>query len=239
MSSSFVLPGEDVVHLWRCSLSTLNTATRVHCLDADERRRANAFVFERDRSRFIAGRVLLRSLLGAYLDLDAAEVDLTVATNGKPRLAEDCGIHFNISHCADTYVAAFSCSEDIGIDVEAPRDVTDARELARIVFSEEECRWLEEMDPRQVSAAFQRGWTRKEAFVKARGLGLGTDLKRITVGLETARRVIAPIPGISDGPLVVDSIQNQPGFVAVAYPEGVKAFQYRDISTADQQALGL
>src|SRR5688572_32828154 len=86
-----------------------------------ERRRAGRFRFERDRRRFIVARARLRELLAARLDVKPEAIELAYGKNGKPGLAQrfaDTGWRFNVSHCDEVAVYAFSCDSEIGIDIE-------------------------------------------------------------------------------------------------------------------------
>ena len=155
-------------------------------LSSEELRRASRFVRVRDRRRFVACRSTLRRLLAARLKLPPKAVALTSGTFGKPDLAPHqrrSGLRFNVSHCADTAVFGFSWGREIGIDVEAVRVLPDADSIARRFFSEKESNTYFGLDPGDRPLGFFNCWTRKEAFVKALGEGLGFRLDRFDVSL--------------------------------------------------------
>jgi len=206
-------PDEDAAH----------TAWRI--LDAEERKRASAFVFAHDRRRFIAGRSLLRILLGRHLDLAPDQVRFQYSSAGKPFLDPVHGaslasgnLAFNLSHSERICYVAMLAGGQVGIDVELARTIDDLAALARTIFSAQELAELASRAPSEQNQAFLRGWTRKEAVVKLLGMGLGIDLQAITVGLGTAEVLIAPIMGISGLPLRVCTLPVAPGeYAAVAY----------------------
>src|SRR5688572_9738476 len=93
---------------------------RARLCDA-ERHRAGRFRFERDRRRFIVARARLRELLAVRLDVKPQAIELAYGKNGKPGLAQrfaDTGWRFNVSHCDEVAVYAFSRDSEIGIDIE-------------------------------------------------------------------------------------------------------------------------
>ena len=233
MSFDFFL-GNDV-HVWRCDLRSIISPRIESALSDDELARANAFVFERDRVRYRAGRWLLRALLARYLDVPMRSVPLVSPEHEKPRLAVS-NLRFNVSHCGDSYALVVCDGTEVGVDLELPREVPDANEMARMVFSAEEVDALERLPGEQVGPAFLRGWTRKEAYIKALGIGLGgADLKAITVGLEAELRIVPPIQGISSQQIAVRSLLSSDGYLAIAAHPDVTQFQVRNL---DASTLG-
>lgn len=160
-------------------------------LSVEERRRADRFLFARDRNRFIAARATLRQLLGARLDADPAALELSYAKHGKPSVA-DSDLRFNMSRCDDLAVYAFAVGREIGVDVEAIRFVCDADDIVARFFSRYENDEYRHLDPHQKLEGFFNCWTRKEAFVKAAGEGLSRSLDQFDVTLTpgTPARII-------------------------------------------------
>jgi len=122
-------------------------------LSPDERERAARFRFEEHRRRWIAAHVALREILSKY----TSDVQFVIGENGKPSLANGA-VHFNLSHSGDLAVIAVS-DHEIGVDVEQIRDGFDYESIMPAANRDE----------------FFRAWTRKEACLKARGLGLGVS----------------------------------------------------------------
>jgi 4'-phosphopantetheinyl transferase len=159
-------------------------------LSTDERRRAERFRFERDRERFVAGRVQLRLLLGRYLGQPADAVQFAYGPRGKPSLRGPAGgIEFNLAHSGEAGLVAVGRECDIGVDIESTvRDVA-VKEVAERFFSPEELTALEELTGENRRAGFFRCWTRKEAFLKATGVGLAFGLDRFSVSLGAEAKV--------------------------------------------------
>ncbi len=173
----------SVVHVWRGSLDQ-DAAVR-HALEpllsSDERERAAAFRFDRHRHRYVVGRGLLRSLLGRYLGADPRSLVFAYGDRQKPTLAD--GPFFNLAHADATVLYAFSSSFEVGVDVEHVQPALDGLELAERFFSVRERETLRTLDGDRRAGAFLACWTRKEAFVKARGDGLALDLASFDVTL--------------------------------------------------------
>lgn len=153
-----------------------------HWLSDEELAKAARFHSELHRSRYIVGRAALRRVLADRLGCSPAAIRLSYGTNGKPMLEGGRGhVEFNLAHTEGEAVIALASSAAIGVDIEILRPIADVELLAHLVFSEVERRELE-LAPDPVSA-FLNGWTRKEAYVKALGLGLTAPLREITVSL--------------------------------------------------------
>jgi 4'-phosphopantetheinyl transferase len=190
-------------------------------LSPSERERASRFAFERDGRRFIVARATLRRLLAARLDVQPEEIELVNGPHGKPALA-DSDLHFNVSHCDDLAVYAFSWRHEIGIDVEAVRWFVDAEDVAARFFSRRENIAYAALDPLDRPLGFFNCWTRKEAFIKALGDGLDHPLDSFDVSLapnEPPRILrVENTPGEHCG-WSVESFVPMPGFVAAVVTE--------------------
>jgi 4'-phosphopantetheinyl transferase len=151
-------------------------------LDGDETARAARFRFERDRHRYIACHGILRMLLGRTLDRAPAALHFDMTGHGKPVLRTG-ELRFNLSH--SHHLALFAISRDVtvGCDIE----LHDARFLSEGIpehfFSPAENAELRTVPQAEQLTAFFAGWTRKEAYVKARGLGLSLPLNSFDVSL--------------------------------------------------------
>lgn len=155
-------------------------------LSAEERERARRFALDRDRRRFTVARARLRQLLGMRLGVRPGSVELTYGQRGKPALGgalAHSGLQFNVSHCDDVAVYAFSPAREIGVDIEAVRVIPGADEIAAHAFSPRENAAYLALAPRDRPLGFFNCWTRKEAFVKALGDGLSHGLGRFDVSL--------------------------------------------------------
>jgi 4'-phosphopantetheinyl transferase len=156
-----IAPGE--VHVWRIELARVDL---LPILDKSERARAAAFRFEEHRRRFIAAHVALRRTLAPYLASDPAALRFSIADYGKPYLA-GASLRFSLSHSAGLALIAVALDTDLGVDVEHIRPNPDVVALARRFFPPDEAAAVAADPP-----SFYRYWTRREAFLKALGLGL-------------------------------------------------------------------
>ncbi|MCL4863049.1 MAG: 4'-phosphopantetheinyl transferase superfamily protein [Caldilineaceae bacterium] len=175
------------IHVWRATLDAdLARVDRLaQTLSQDEQARAARFHFERDRRRFVVARGVLRTLLGNYLELPPAALRFVYNEYGKPALAphHDRAPQFNLAHSGDWALFAFVYGAEIGVDLEAIRTGFDFTPLAEQFFSPQERAELHTMPAHLQSAAFFHCWTRKEAYIKARGQGLSLPLTSFSVTL--------------------------------------------------------
>jgi 4'-phosphopantetheinyl transferase len=162
------LAGAD---LWRIALDRPAPGAAA-LLSEDERARAARYAFERDRARFVAGRAALRTLLAAYAGRPAQALTFALGAHGKPSLPG--GPPFSFSNSQGAALCAVGGGRELGVDLERLRDVPDAAAVARSAFTPAElAAWRAAGGDGR--AAFLRIWTRKEAVLKALGLGLGAD----------------------------------------------------------------
>jgi 4'-phosphopantetheinyl transferase len=185
--------GGDEVHVWRVSLdkSSLASGGAFLPLSEDERARAARFRFDVDRYRFSVGRTALRNILAAYVGLAPARLVFREGPHGKPAL-EGIELEFNLSHSSEYALIAVSRRRRVGVDVERIRADFASQAVARRFFAAAEVAALAASAPHEYPTAFFRCWTRKEAYVKARGDGLTLELDRFEVPLEVeARRAVA------------------------------------------------
>lgn len=154
-------------------------------LSRDEKSRASRFHSSHDRDRFIVARGILRELLGGYLNARPGELCFRYGSQGKPSLEVGNSyppISFNISHTQDIAAYAFAFGQ-IGVDVERFRTDFDIVEIADRFFSATELKELSALPPDLKREAFFLCWTRKEAYIKARGEGLQIELGTFSVAL--------------------------------------------------------
>ena len=173
------------VHVWRARLDRAHGDVErlAALLSADERDRAARFKFERDRGRYVVGRGLLRTLLASYVGCSPASLEFEYGEFSKPRLAGP-GPAFNLSHSGPVALYAVCDQGELGIDVEV-EDADYSREaIAERFFSPAEVEVLRSLPRDQQPRAFLTCWTRKEAFIKARGDGLSLALDSFDVTLD-------------------------------------------------------
>jgi 4'-phosphopantetheinyl transferase len=189
------------VHVWRTRRhwSSAAIARFRDWLSYEERAKADAFHFEADRHRAIVGRGLLRHLLGTCLNRPPDTLQVVAGLNGKPELVPFLGaapIEFNISHSGDWILVALAQQRAVGIDVEQMRSGMAALDIAQRVFSKAERTGLATLPPTAREESFFACWTRKEAYIKARGDGLLLPLDSFDVSFRAtdAARILATRP---------------------------------------------
>ena len=179
---------ENELHVWRANLNLAPEVLERLALTLanDEKARAARFHFARDRDHFTACRGILRELLGAYLRHSPASIEFSYGEFGKPaHRAQDShpAIRFNLSHSSGLAVLAFARSCEIGIDLEPISGEFAGEEIARRYFSAPEVAELIALPAETRPEGFSLCWTRKEAYVKARGMGLHIPLDSFSVSL--------------------------------------------------------
>jgi len=169
---------DDEVHVWHVDLVAWDKEadSLLELLSADEQERAARFKFAGPRNQYLISRALLRRALGRYLKIEGREVRFQTATNGKPELAADSDLRFNLSHTQGATVFAITRKRQVGVDVERMRKDTNAMELAERFFSRPEVQWLRSQPASEVIGSFFSCWTAKEAYIKAQGEGLSMPL---------------------------------------------------------------
>ena len=171
----------DEVHVWQAELEPFASLRDV--LDAEERERADRFVFDRHRLRYVAAHGLLRHVLGGYLGLAPEAVRFARARHGKPYLPNGA-LRFNLAHSGGRALVAVSVGRELGIDLELVRSGRDVAGIAGRFFSATEAAALNALPARHRVTAFYRCWTRKEAYIKACGTGLAMRLDSFDVAFE-------------------------------------------------------
>lgn len=184
--NSFVF--DQRVHIWKISIiPELKFIRQLHSLlSADERKRAERFKFDKHRHKYIAARGQLRIVLGRYLKVPPQSLTFSYNEFGKPYLFGSVGsplIQFNMSHSHELGLIAIHKKREVGVDIEWQRPGFAGLKIARRFFSASEVEALEQLPAEQQEKAFFLCWSRKEAYIKARGRGLNIPLDQFDVSL--------------------------------------------------------
>jgi 4'-phosphopantetheinyl transferase len=139
-------------------------------LSADELARAAAFKRAADAAAFIARRAALRRILADRLGVAPADVHLITSPYGKPMLADGFP-HFSLSHRRGISIIAVADAQ-IGVDLEFADSQIEIDAIAARFFAPDEREALRLLPDDERCDLFFRLWTRKEAFVKASGVGI-------------------------------------------------------------------
>lgn len=174
----------DQADVWRVFLTVQPDSLQQmeSTLSADELQRASRFHFDHDRRHYIAAHASLRGILAGYLQTEPNQLKFSANEYGKPFLP-DHNIEFNLSHSREYALIAVTRARKVGIDVEIIRQDIDLENLARRYFSPREVSELTALPPQHRTRGFFACWTRKEAYIKAQGLGLSLPLDSFDVSL--------------------------------------------------------
>lgn len=188
-------------------------------LSPDEKLRASRFVRPRDRARFVAARSLLRRSLGSVVGLAGKDLVFGYEATGRPHLVGIAAApDFNVSHSDDVVLIAISRAGRVGVDIEAVRPMEDLEGLAGQMMHPVEWELFIGLSEDQRAARFFQLWTRKEALLKASGVGLSLDPRSVLVGLAAADQDISCMVGST--PSILRTIAAPDGFAAaICAPE--------------------
>ena len=176
--------------LWLCPLHEVPVAARQAWLDAEEVERARKFAHDVHRRRYLAAHVALRERLAGSLGMAPSALSFASGPHGKPQLAGRATVQFNLSHSEDWALVGVGRAGPVGVDIEVLRSVDDALALARKHYTPNERAACESaVDVHARDRAFLRVWTRKEACLKAVGLGLRLAPSSFEAGPQGARHV--------------------------------------------------
>jgi 4'-phosphopantetheinyl transferase len=212
------------VHVWSWALGRPagEVARLLELLADDERERAGRYLHVPAREQFIAARAGLRLILAGYLALDPARIAFTHGPAGKPALAGG-GLHFNVSHTQGLVLIAVTREGEVGIDVERLRTMPTHLDLAGRFFTPGEVAGLRRLPAGASEAAFYAVWTRKEAFLKATGLGLPHGLERFEVSVppdDPARILHIDGDAAAGARWSLTALEPAPGYVGALAIEG-------------------
>ncbi len=163
----------DVVDVWSVTLDhdDATAAALSATLADDERARARALAFPRDRRRFAVAHAALREILANRLGAAPADIEFVRGCNGKPAVGGS-SIEFSLSHSAGLALIAVSPTRPVGVDVERIHANVMIEAIAARHFGSRESTWIARAKPHESLGRFFRVWTWKESCLKADGRGL-------------------------------------------------------------------
>ncbi len=209
------------IHVWRAALDLSSggvDALREYLSD-EERARVKRFYFPRDARRWTVARGTLRLLLARYTGVRPQDLRFRLNQWGKPALDwAGADLRFNLSHCGGVALYAIARSADVGIDVEEIREGRADGAIVEHFFSPREVRDWTRLASGDRLRAFFRCWTRKEAYIKAVGQGLGIPLSSFDVSLQ---------PG------------EPPALIDARHPSGRRRWTFSDIDAGPGYAAAL
>jgi 4'-phosphopantetheinyl transferase len=202
--------------LWWCPLERSPEAVEQLALWLSEAElvRAARFGTVALRARYVAGRAMLRRLLGEKLSLPPSRVPLRRGLRGRPELDLPDAPDFNVSNTAGMALIAIAEQPRVGVDVEHCERTVAADKLARKFLTATEATALAKLPPDERRQLFLRHWTCKEAMSKATGDGLAAPFGRIEVAIGSTASLVGGPPPYSPGDWELHLAEVPTGFYA-------------------------
>lgn len=180
---------QNDVHIWRAHLDWPKDKfdAAFQLLSEEEQARAERFVIEQHRDRYIASHAVLHQILSLYVNCPPEKLQFQQNDHGKPYIANlplGLNLQFNMSDSHDYALYGLRLDDEVGVDLEYMKSKIRAEEIAKRFFSPDEYRALLDLPPSERLEGFYRCWSRKEAYIKAIGQGLSFNLSRFSVSLK-------------------------------------------------------
>jgi 4'-phosphopantetheinyl transferase len=222
--------GEARVVVFDISAWVMRADVAEHVLDVTERARAARFRFDQDRVRYILAHALWRTVLGASLGVDPAQVPLASTASGQPRLP-GTELATSLSHSGSWVAVAVCGATTVGVDIECSPSRIIMDDLIATICTPTEAAHIRRLPALERERALLTLWTRKEALLKAFGVGLAEAPASLAA---TATGVVAPPMGaLGVPPCRVANLNVPAGLVgALAAPDAVKRCHLHSLNDA-------
>lgn len=195
----------------------------IDLLSEDERLRARRFRLPHLADSFVQTHVALRILAGRRLQVEPHSLVFSAGAFGKPQLEDAPAFGFNLSHSGGLAVFAFAGGCEVGVDVEQVHGVSDRDTIVEKYFSPAEQEEFQQVEANEREQAFFNAWTRKEAYVKARGKGLSIPLNSFSVSLRPGAAPVLDVPGrSSEVQWQLEVLQPAPGYAGALVYSGIR-----------------
>ncbi len=199
--------GTRDIHVWLAVPEAIRDRARLDAyrelLSPEELVRYRRFRFERHRHAFLVSHALLRCTLSRYADVAPQAWGFVENEHGRPEIATPARVpplRFNLSHTEALCACAVTLTRDLGVDVETHTRRRVNLEVADRFFTDEESRALRELAPHEQPGRFLELWTLKEAYIKARGMGLALSLRRFAFRIVDGQPAVNFLEGLEDDP---------------------------------------
>lgn len=180
-----------IIHLWLACPDDINDpvllSNYMTMLSDEEKVNMQRFYFAKHRHQYLVTRALIRSTLSYYVDIPPKDWHFSVNDYGKPEIANevlDIPLRFNLSHTDGLIVCALVLENDIGVDIETMQRTHTSLDIAKHYFSKQEFASLQVLAKHKQAERFLQYWTLKEAYIKAKGLGLSLPLDQFSFFIE-------------------------------------------------------
>lgn len=175
---------QQQVHVWYCNPQAIFDADRLAgyltLLSSAERKQQNHFHYKKDQRSYLVAHALVRKVLSMYLDKPPQDWLFSTGEHGKPRIRESsqaAGLRFNLTHTSELCACVVTHELRCGIDAEQTARQNQLLPIAKRMFAEAELTSLQNLSEIEFRQKFFYYWTLREAYVKARGTGLGGSSK--------------------------------------------------------------
>jgi 4'-phosphopantetheinyl transferase len=166
-----------------------------HLLDSTEKTRAEKFKTPLLQQRYVTAHGRLRTILAQYLNVSPESLRIQKTAHGKPYLVDYPELAFNLSHTGNVMAVAVANNCQLGVDIEQCKYRTNLAALVEKCFGAEEAAYWQQQPEALQLREFYQFWTRKEAFVKATGLGISLGLRDCVVNPDNPQQFLA-IPAV-------------------------------------------
>ena len=197
---------EDEAHVWLIEPETVRDSDILAdfraLLSADELEQCDRFHFAEDGHRYLVSHALRRKVLPGYADLDPADWCFTRTTHGRPEIAntEAEGTRFNLTHTRGLAACIVTRNVDCGIDAEILDSRHNLKGIEQRMYAAEELHQMEALDGAELIEAFFSRWVLREAFVKAKGIGISYPTRKLNFDIRDTHNI-----GIRFDPGLVES----------------------------------
>ena len=184
-----IAPGE--AHLWYVFHEEIRDPALIQAyhglMTPEEAERQARFYFPKGRHEHLCARALVRTTLSRYAPVDPRRWTFSKGEHGRPDIAGPPGtppLRFNLSHTEGLIACLITLDREVGVDVEYIDRPSSTVEIADRFFSPSEVRALRSQPEERQRSRFFDYWTLKEAYIKARGMGLALPLDQFSFHLE-------------------------------------------------------
>jgi 4'-phosphopantetheinyl transferase len=206
----------DEVHVWIAEPERIEEPRLLEAylglLSPEEREKQRRFYFERHRRQYLVSHALVRLTLSRYAPVRPEAWSFVTNEYGCPRVeGEGLGLRFNLSHTDGMVTVAVANNVDVGVDVEDTSRQGETVALADRYFAPSEVVALRALSMERQRERFFEYWTLKEAYIKARGMGLLIPLEQFAFELQPGQPPrVSFDPRLGDEPAGWQFVQLRP-----------------------------
>lgn len=218
---------DDTVHVYRVQISGNNEKIEacLQYLSQKEIERSNLYRNKIDRDRFVIGRSMVKRLAAEILNKDINLLEITYLENNKPVICNEISLQFNLSHSGDFVVLAICKNWETGIDLEQCTNIFKFQPILDYCMSKsEQIKILEDKNPIN---QFLMYWTRKEAILKATGIGILDRLNKFSC-LDGNNLVPDVLTGIASQWLIRSFYIDNNHIVSLAHDSNINKLRFFD-----------